>query len=637
MNPNRPKRVIRVREQKHVLPKILPPMERPQTPRLDVRSASGARPSNLQNLSISRFADLPELGVSAFEQVTEILNSAKSVADLVEGVKSFADISVSLAHTGQFAGCDLTAYHKLYPHLQSLVDSAPGDVLHVLVLGLENCVKAIQASHTVKTKPVSPPSVKAISRMQKLAPLKEPGDAPASPPSPERHETIREAKHNPIEHFYQFMAKILYKMSSNKENDKYFDDNEMVMLMIELTKRAHKIDTRTYSVAALKNEAHSQSFRQRVVAASTFSEIFDVLNSETKKPQLLIQCTGLLRNLILDAENVDALVGNRVHVLLFRCLKRFPESPELVFNCFRILTKISERDEVRSSILQLFGVENVLGQFIDLMVRHQSNHPVVLRIAYVFADFAAYEQSLLQVAGNCSNLSQIPVLLEDPEFQKDREVAAMVVQVIANMSVDSKCASLLSACPVVATMYTSCTFDEKDRLGLNLLCCASNFTCHNHKWSPPELITAIPKAIVSKYIPSILESLRTLCNLALSPNPLLISSKTPELLAILLKHVNDDVVLYSLQTLANLVSQAEMKQRFRAAGCLDTILELLDSDEIDVMELEAIAAVIMNFGTLEADEARAFSQAIEQYETNDSDDIINTFKAYLKKQLLVDS
>ena len=634
MNPNRPKRVIRVREQKQVLPKILPPMERPQTPRLDVRSASGARPSNLHNLSISRFADLPELGVSAFEQVTEILNSAKSGDDVVNGVKLFADISRSLAHTGQFAGCDLSAYHKLYPHLQSLVDTAPGAVLHVLVQGLENCVRAIQASHTVKTKPVSPQSVKSISRMQKLAPLREPGDAPASPPSPETVKT-QEAKDEPTEHFYQFMAKILYKMSSHKENDEYFDEKEMVTRMIELTKRGHKIDTRTYAVAALKNEAPSQSFRQKVVAASTFGEIFDVLNSETKKPQLLIQCTGLLRNLILDVENVDALVGNHAHVLLFRCLKSFPESPELVFNCFRILTKISERDEVRSSILQLVGVDNVLEQFIDLMVRHQSNHPVVLRIAYVLADFAAYEQSLLHVAGKCPNLAQIPSLLE--EFQKDREVAAMVVQVIANMSVDSKCASLLSACPVIPKLYISCTFDEKDRLGLNLLCCASNFTCHNNKWSPPELITAIPKAIVSKYIPSILESLRTLCNLALSPNPLLISSKTPELLAILLKHVNDDVVLYSLQTLANLVSQPEMKQRFRAAGCIGTILELLDSEEIDVMELEAIAAVIMNFGALEADEAQSFSQAIEQYEINDSDDIIKTFKHYLKKQLLVDS
>lgn len=633
MSINRPRRVIKIREQKQVLPKILPPMDRPQTPRMDLRSASGARKSNLHNLSLSRFPELPELPdleTSVFQQVIDALNSAKSNEDIARAVKLFTQISANLEETGQFSGCDLTAYHNLYPLLHPLVDTAPAYVLASLVQGLESCVNAIQVSK-VKPKPptISPKSVTKISRMQKLAPLREPGESQEPKPQPE--EPAHEEKDAPTEHFYQFMSKVVYKMSSNKDNDRFFDDVEMVNRMIGLTTRVHKIDTRTYAVAALKNEAHGEGFRLKLVTAPRFHEIFDVLNSTTKKPQLLIQCTGLLRNLIVDTVNLDVLVSNRVEIVLFRCLKSFPESPELVFNCFRILTKISERDNVRSAVLDFYGAQNVLEMFINLMTRHKSNHQVILRIAYVFADFAAYEESLLQAAGKSPSIFQTAELLEDEELQKDREVAAMVVQVIANMSVDPKCARVLSSCPAIPPLYMSCTFDEKDRLGLNLLCCASNFSCHNNQWSPPEVIHAIPKAIVSKYIPSILESLRTLCNLALSPNQLLLDSKIPELLAILLKHVNSDVVLYSLQTLANMVSQKEMKQRFRASGCIDTIFELLDSDEIDAMELEAIAALIMNFGEIQPQEAQAFSDTLDEYEIDESDSMINTFKVFLSK------
>lgn len=609
-------------------------MERPQTPRLDNRSAGGARASTLHNLSISRFADLPELGVSAFEQVTEMIKSSKSNDDIAAAMKLFLDTSASLVQTHQFSACDLNAYHRLYPLLQPLVDTAPGPVLFTLLRSLLNCVKGIHASETLHaaSKPVSvpPKSMRKISRLQKLeplAPLKESGE-----PEPQEH--VEEEKDAPTEHFFQFMSKIMYKMSSDKANDRYFETDSMVASMVSFSGAKHKIDTRTYAVAAMKNEAHSSTFRQKLVSTPKINDLFQVLRSNTKKPQLLVQCTGLLRNLILDTENLDLLVNHQVHVMLFGCLEKFPDSPELVFNCFRILTKISERDEVRAAVLSNSGAQTVLSQFIDLMVRHKANHQIISRVGYVFADFAAYEPSLLEAAGSSAkSIEQIPTLLEDEEMQNDREVAAMVVQVIANLSVSKECSDILEGSTVLAKMLSGCSFDEKDRLGLNLLCCASNFTYHNHEWTPVELINAIPKAIVSKYLPSIVEALRTLCNLAIQPSEILIESKIPELLGILVKHVNGDIVLYSLQTLANLINHKSLKKRFRDCGCMETIFERLRSDEIDVMELEAIAALVMNLGEITPEEATMFLDAVDEYEISESDTMITAFKEFLEKHL----
>ena len=642
MSVTRPKRVIRIREQKSVLPKILPPMERPQTPRLDNRSAGGTRAKTLHNLSISRFADLPDIGVSTFEEITELIKTANTTEDLSAAMKKFVDASASLAQTGQFAACDLNAYHKLYPLLQPLVDSAPGPVLFGLLKALLNCVKGIRASSALKPKPVSvaPKSLRKVSRLQKLAPLKEAGEEHEHVEhEPVEHEPVEEDKDAPTEHFFQFMAKIMYKMSSDKGNDRYFEGDSMVASMVSFSTARHKLDTRVYAVAAMKNEAHSATFRQKLVATPKVAEIFQVLNATTKKPQLLIQCTGLLRNLILDVENLDLLVKNEAHVLLFGCLERFPESPELVFNCFRILTKVSERDEVREEILKRFGAEAVLSKFIDLMVRHQENHQILSRIGYVFADFAAYEESLLAVAGEASHASeveQIAKLLENDALQNDREVAAMVVQVIANLSVSEKCSAILKTRMILAYLLVGSSFDEGDRLGLNLLCCASNFTYHDHKWAPTELINAIPKAIVSKYLPSIVEALRTLCNLALSPSERLVESKIPELLGILLKHVNSDIVLYSMQTLANLINQKSLRSRFRKSGCLATIFERLEQEEIDAMELEAIAALIMNFNEITPQEAQTLIDALNEYEISDEDQMMKTFRDFLKKKVRVD-
>jgi hypothetical protein len=290
---------------------------------------------------------------------------------------------------------------------------------------------------------------------------------------------------------------------------------------------------------------------------------------------------------------------------------------------------------VRRDLLGRFSPDGLLIQFLTLMDKHRTSNPILSRLCYVFADFAAHEPELLGAAGRLMkpvDIAMIPQILETDEARADCRTAAMIVQVIANLSVSEECAALLTLSGTVARALIGRTFTADDRFGFNLLCTASNFAYHNRTWSPPELIAAIPVAIVSKHIPSILEALRTLCNIALAQNALLIESKIPELLGILVMHVDPDVELYALQVLANLVNHGAIRRRFRDGGYLTHVLELLKGDSIDELLLEAIAALVMNFGAISADEASEFAAALDEFELDRSNQIVASFIDFLNNR-----
>jgi hypothetical protein len=306
---------------------------------------------------------------------------------------------------------------------------------------------------------------------------------------------------SPTEHFSQFMAKILYKLSGATENDEYLGDSGAISELLSLADEPHKLSTRTYAVAAMKNEAHSPIFRSRLVSVAGFEKIVGVLASRFQKADLFVQITGLIRNLIGEPATLDAFVAQAVHMNLFNALDAFPGSPELALNCFRILTKISERPAVRAELLQRYTSDGILAKFLLLMDAHKVNAQILSRIGYVFADFAAYEETILISGAKVTKpfgIGLIPELLSCEGAKSDRSVAPMLVQVVANLSVDPHCSALLSQCDTFVKAMKGCTFDASDRLGLNLLCTTSNLTFHDKSWAPSELIEAIPIAFVSK-------------------------------------------------------------------------------------------------------------------------------------------
>jgi hypothetical protein len=104
-----------------------------------------------------------------------------------------------------------------------------------------------------------------------------------------------------------------------------------------------------------------------------------------------------------------------------------------------------------------------------------------------------------------------------------------------------------------------------------------------------------------------------------------------------LKHIDPDVVLYSLQTLANMINHPGIRRRFRDDGFLQNVFDLLEAEEIDEAHLEAIAALVMNFGSISKDEAKRLSDALDSYEIDSPRRIIVSFMEFLKTCMRVDA
>jgi hypothetical protein len=612
MAARRVKRVKPPPDHKKVLPRVLPPIDRPETPR-DSRSVLSAHADRVNNLSLSGFVDFrdPTAPPSPLQPVLDLLSAARAPADFAAAIRQFSDATGALAQSGLITSADLGVYHDIYPLLSPVLATLPGCVLAMVVASLRNLLAAISSSQHLQPRPPRdlPTRNARANRLLPLGPID---------------------RDSPTEHFHHFMAMILYKMSGATENDEYLAG--FVPELVALTGDSHTVATRTFAVAALKNAAHSPVFRAHIVAQLAFSKIVSSLSTPVRKDQLFVQTTGLIRNLIVEASILDELIRQGLHLQLLSAMDTFPESAELVLNCFRILTKISERPAIRSELIERYKADGLLAKFLLLMSTHRTHAQILSRLCYVFADFVAYEAAVLSAASKVTRPLDIKLISELLGVQTDKSVSVMLVQVIANLSVDPDCASLLSVSSAIPRAMCGCTFDANDRLGFNLLCTASNFTFHDKSWAPAELLAAIPIAIVSKHIPSIIESLRTLCNVALSPTPVLIDTKIPEMLGILLRHSNSDVVLYSLQALANLVPYHKIKTRFRAAGTMDAVFELLDGGEIDEMELEAIAALLINFRTITADEADRFAAALDEYEVDRNGEVLGMFLDFLEER-----
>jgi hypothetical protein len=582
-------------------------------------------------MSSSGFAGLGDpsgMNSSLLHETFQLLSTSKTASDVAISLEAFEDASKSISQSGEFTSSDLAAYQQIVPLFVPLLNGASGDVLIRIMRGIEHLVEASNSATLAQSKAGRHPLVSANSikgsrvlRLLPLAPLK---DASAA----------KEGDNKTSDHFHAVIAKVLYKMSASRENDRFFNDESMIARLIALASERNRIGTRTYAVAALRNEASSPEFRARLACSGDFVVLCKILSIVPEKVDLFVHLTGLFRNLIADVSNLELLIANQIHVSLFSAMNTFPSSAELVFNCFRILTKISDRDSVRRDIIDRYSADGLLTQLLMLVDKHKENSQILNRLFYVFADFAAFESDILMAASHLKvspDISAIPDCLKLEKVKSDRALTAMVVQVIANLSVDEACASILMRCDFICDCLPGCTFGGNDRLGFNLLCAASNFTYHDRSWCPAALIAAIPVAIVSKTIPSILEALRTLCNLALAPNALLLQSKIPDMLVLLLKHIHPDVVLYSLQTLTNLANHAVVRKRFQAENVLHVVLDLFSGEEMDEVQLEAMAALVLNIGAMAPADACSLGAAFAEYELDRSNPVIDALIEFLNE------
>ncbi len=168
------------------------------------------------------------------------------------------------------------------------------------------------------------------------------------------------------------IVKVVFKYSKGTENDKIFKEekaltilaeiintcfNQQLETIMELTKKKvgtqvisnddNLFDLVIYSMGTIKNVSSNAEIAANllqnnfmVILKNAYIQCLSSKNTQ-KKPQLLVQITGALRNLATDPKHFNLILQNKLISKMIETLEKFSDHKELVLNISRILSKIS--------------------------------------------------------------------------------------------------------------------------------------------------------------------------------------------------------------------------------------------------------------------------------------------------------
>ena len=213
--------------------------------------------------------------------------------------------------------------------------------------------------------------------------------------------------------------KTIFSLSKVKGNDKMFLEEQIVpdllkiindyyihengeKKMISITSK--KIVNEGKTVEVHNQEALASFFLFTTGTIKNISEDKKVVNSlyennalyifvdlcrvildrkDQKAAQLLVQVTGVLRNLVNDTQNIFDFIEYGSLELLDRILI-FINHKELMLNLTRILSKVSNNKDALV-IMSGFG-ENFIYQLAQVLIKYRDNLTILVRAAYVLGN-----------------------------------------------------------------------------------------------------------------------------------------------------------------------------------------------------------------------------------------------------------
>lgn len=628
------KKVIAIHEKGRPVPRIVQPMERPVTPHGEARMLpSTERSSKLIKKEPRKKIEIGPLNTSQYFNIIQQLTNPSSQEEIKLAVQNFNSISTNLAENNNLSSYDLDAYQELHPLLVRLLENSSASIIYLIYSGLYHIRKCLvqQPALKVVMPSVAPPQNSPPRPVYTINTIKKTKLGPLEPKEDPQSQKV------PVSQFNHFMAKILYKLSQDKANDSMFDNQDIIDVLLDIMTSSDKFQVRTFAAAASKNASHSVQFRSKLISSPHFNKIYTVFDiSDPKAFQFLIQIAGLFRQLLNDQSNIVNLIENQLHTHIFCCMEHFAETPDFVYNCFRIMTKLVDSEIVLNDLITKFTAKKLLTFFFNLVQINIAQPLIVTRVSYVLAEFISLDENLSNIASELKppyNVNVLTEAIQNEAISSNKEALSMLLHVIANLSINESNAKIFMRSSAFNSLYMQPKYDEPDKFGLNLLCVTSNLTYHDSKWCPQQLLDAIPISIISKNRYAIIEALRILCNLALVKNMALIKSQIPDLLVVLLGHSDIDIVIFAMQALTNLITYKEVKENFKKQKGFQKILKILQSELIDETVLEVLSTMIMNYDQLDSQQSKQILNNFEDFEYDQENQLFQDFKSYLQNRM----
>eukprot|EP01112_Ceratiomyxa_fruticulosa_P006942 TRINITY_DN1789_c0_g4_i1.p1 TRINITY_DN1789_c0_g4~~TRINITY_DN1789_c0_g4_i1.p1 ORF type:complete len:781 (+),score=173.23 TRINITY_DN1789_c0_g4_i1:193-2535(+) len=477
-------------------------------------------------------------------------------------------------------------------------------------------------------------------------------------------------------------SKLLYKLSKNDKNDSLFQSEGVLPFLLHFLSISHTHYNHPFNAqnstphpplphgvlvhlaGSLKNITTSDEPNQKIVLKSKGIELLAHLLLYAKKErasdakskdegddgkkdsrvlQLMVQVTGIFRNLSMRASSKDSFISSGALNSLCTVFAKYsplhmlsPHSPhsttlpqnyisELILNIVRIVSKLSVFNEVCEVINShpLF-LECLLTILKDVLENFPSNstpthiHGLVLRICFILGNLTGENEDMrLRIAkfdGAIDLIVQLFVKYHavdeavstthievGPSPTEIEQVLVKLIRLIANLSITSTIGPILLSSPsmsLLPSLLTSKSLIASEELVLNVVGAITNLSFYFQEEEIQNSLSDSQVSICISLLPillhdnseAVVEAVRALANLSRHSD---VRAKMEEkrldhLMLVLLGHPSQDVVFNVCGVLMNLSPDSRHSKIFATPATCEKILSILYQTSIENIPLSCL-------------------------------------------------
>jgi len=458
------------------------------------------------------------------------------------------------------------------------------------------------------------------------------------------NQAIARVSLNGIHAAFLNIMKALFKFSKAKGNDELFLD--LLPLLVDLIIPESILrsngggqdgkEALVFLLGALKNASlTSEDVQQALTTLGMIPKLLAMCGKQnddmgnTREAQVLIQVTGLLRNISASPEQAQQFIQHNGFEMLTRINGLYSQHRELLHNTARVLSRLSLQplivqtlQESDESIIHLKSVARTLqqhGDYASICVRlmfflgNVTAKSEKARILFMFeCDGAALLQGLLTKYWKMDRQLAIPNSNDETQCAalEVEDVLTKIIRVIANIGISSSVGATVAATSALVEPLLDILGCKKiqrsEELVLNAVGCATNLLFYdvpaNLLYLPENKLLLCrlfrPLLLEAYNSEAVMEAARALGNLSRheTTRQHIRELRIDEILSILLEHDDRDIVYYTCGVLVNLASDPACTERLIGCGVPNKLAQLLE--EINEDDVDANACIIKVFSNL---------------------------------------
>ncbi|CEG42838.1 Neural adherens junction protein Plakophilin and related Armadillo repeat proteins [Plasmopara halstedii] len=433
--------------------------------------------------------------------------------------------------------------------------------------------------------------------------------------------------------------------TSNNHADEKNSTNTNDVIISSTKHQKFPLKLLIYMTGTIKNISDAQDKMVHLLATNraiaTLSETLlwrtDEEAEKKEVAQLLVQITGILRNLSVVRTYQKQFLESHIPLRLCRIIPVYIPHPELMVNISRILGKLTLHELPRAQINQdLMNVQNIMtlidphyNTWIKLANEHctftRFQELLFVRVFFILGNLCAGNDQNRSLIGTKNGITNILIVLQtyarhylndentmkstqpedcrcDGQAKQAMEVLVKLVRVLANLAINVNVATELNGQDSIEILLDILKVSHQaghEELMLNTVSCITNVSYYTTRQSSETsstdcsfkynfiesnritIVQLLSQILLSRNVEAVVEAARAFGNLSRFQDvlPYMDQHKVLECLVVLLDHSSREVVCTVCGVLMNAALDISTREKLLA------IRPLIDNDCVDIRSL----------------------------------------------------